>query len=78
MEPGEAHRRSIGRRTDASDGDRMESSGPEFFQRVASTYEALAEEEPDRIVRIDGTAPVAEIAVRIWNDVERNRPPIDR
>lgn len=41
-------------RTRDSQKDRMESAGPDFFERVKSGYDLLAEEN-DRIITIDST-----------------------
>ncbi len=51
--------------------DRMEASGREFYERVAATYRLLAEREPRRFVRIDGTQPVERIHERIWEDMRQ-------
>ena len=48
--------------------DRIEQEGNDFRARVAQGYSALAEKYPYRIVRIDASAGVEEIAVRIINE----------
>ncbi len=53
----------------AADADRMEAAGLAFFARVAEAYRRLAEEEPDRFVRIDGTLPIDVIHAQIWADL---------
>ncbi len=53
----------------AGDADRMEAAGLAFFARVAAAYRRLAEEEPDRFVRLDGTQPVEVIHAQIWADL---------
>ncbi|HUN64683.1 MAG TPA: dTMP kinase [Bacteroidota bacterium] len=47
--------------------DRMESSGPEFYQRVLDGYRAIAAEEPDRCVLLDGMLPVDELRQAVWH-----------
>jgi dTMP kinase len=37
--------------------DRLEAEQDEFFERIRETYQALAEREPERIRRIDASAP---------------------
>lgn len=53
------------------DRDRMEGSGQAFFERVRTTYLALADAEPDRFLVLDGTRPVDELHAEIVADVER-------
>lgn len=50
-------------------GDRMESGDAAFYERVAAGYRALAAQEPERIVRVDGTRTVEELQRTIWKDV---------
>lgn len=52
--------------------DRMEVSGADFYQHVADAYRAIAEEEPDRVVTIDGTQTPEEIHREVWEDVCAN------
>lgn len=49
--------------------DRMESSGSDFYERVAETYRTIARDEPERVVTIDGTLSPDEIHQRIWSDL---------
>lgn len=49
--------------------DRMEQTGASFYQRVAHGYENIASAEPDRVVRLDGNAPVNNIHELIWADL---------
>ncbi len=51
--------------------DRMEAAGRNFYERVAATYRLLAEREPQRFVRIDGTQSIEHIHAAIWEDVRR-------
>jgi len=48
-------------RITASRRDRLERGGERFFERVAAAYRALAAEEPERIVVLDGTKTPAEL-----------------
>lgn len=50
--------------------DRMESSGREFYERVAKGYHALARNEPERWHVIDGMKEIQEIEQEIWQRVE--------
>ena len=49
------------RKHGADENDRLEQAGMEFHKRVYAGYVAIAEEEPDRIVRVDGNKTPAEI-----------------
>lgn len=51
--------------------DRIEREDDEFRKRVARGYAELAEKHPDRIVRIDASATVEEIAVKIIDEAMR-------
>ena len=55
----------------AQRGDRMEASGRAFYERVAAAYRWLADEEPDRILCLDGTRSVEALHEAIWADVCR-------
>jgi dTMP kinase len=46
--------------------DRMEQQPVEFYERVREGYRELATYEPKRVVLIDGSADVDEIANEIW------------
>ncbi|HEY5565180.1 MAG TPA: dTMP kinase [Rhodothermia bacterium] len=50
--------------------DRMEIENGDFYDRVAACYRALAKEEPDRFLRIDGETSLEEVQVAIWSDVQ--------
>lgn len=49
--------------------DRYERLDPAFHARVAAGYAALADAEPDRFERIDGSGEVSVVAERIWSVV---------
>jgi dTMP kinase len=56
--------------------DRFESESVEFHEDLRAAYRALAAQEPNRIVVIDGRAPREVVAARIWAAVEeRLHPP---
>jgi dTMP kinase len=50
--------------------DRFEEADQSFFRRVLQGYEAIAQREPARVVKIDGTGEVSHIQETIWNAVE--------
>lgn len=49
--------------------DRLEREEQEFFDRIAEAYLALAASEPDRIRRIDATAPEPEMVEAAWREL---------
>lgn len=50
--------------------DRFEGESVEFHEQLRHAFLALAEQEKDRIVVIDGRAPRDVVAQRIWDAVE--------
>jgi dTMP kinase len=46
--------------------DRMEDAGGEFYRRVRAGYAAIAQEEPGRVVRVDGMVPVQDVERAVW------------
>lgn len=46
--------------------DRLEQAGDGFHGRVAEGFAALAEGDPERWVRVDGTGSIDEVAVAVW------------
>ncbi len=66
------------RRTYQED-DRLEAGGDEFFQRVEAAYDRIAEENPGRVVVVDGSREPGAVADTVWKDVsvwlERPEPP---
>lgn len=58
-------------RADAVEADRMEQGDASFYRRVAVAYDRLADREPDRILRLDGSRSIEELGQEIWADVER-------
>jgi len=61
-------------RDSRSKKDRIESESIEFYDRIRQGYLKLAENEPDRIVRISGELPQEQIAENIWNIVSQFWP----
>ena len=51
------------------------ASPPDFHERVRRGYLALATEEPERFVVVDGTLPAEEVTQRIWRRLEPLLPP---
>lgn len=49
--------------------DRMETTGPEFFGRVVTTYEELLQRYPGRMLKLDGTLPELSLHELIWDDL---------
>ncbi|HTX98819.1 MAG TPA: dTMP kinase [Bacteroidota bacterium] len=49
--------------------DRMEIAGREFYERVRRGFLAMAEQEPHRMVRIDGMQSIDSIHAEIWKTV---------
>lgn len=47
--------------------DRIESESVEFYDKIRQGYLKLAENEPERIVSINGELPQNQIAENIWN-----------
>jgi dTMP kinase len=65
----------IASRRRGSAGDRMEAEGAEFHARVREGYRALASDEPDRWVIVDGAGSVDEVRERVAKLVaERLQP----
>jgi dTMP kinase len=65
LDPDEAARRSQG------DADRIEREGREFQASVGRAYEEVAEMFPERITKLDGSRPAADLA-RIVRDGVRD------
>ena len=49
--------------------DRMEEAGFDFYERVTRAYEGLAEEHPDRFVRLDGHRTIEALHESVQADV---------
>lgn len=68
--PATAQARRSGPAAGASEPDRMEAGGAAFYQRVAAAYNALAQEEPGRFVRLDGEQSIEELHAQIRADLQ--------
>ena len=55
--------------------DRFEAESTEFHERLRQAYRALAAEEPERCILIDGRAPREVVAERIWSTVRERLHP---
>ncbi|MFB6099509.1 MAG: dTMP kinase, partial [Salinibacter sp.] len=51
-------------------GDRMEAETLDFYHRVAAAYDTLAEENPERFLRLDGRRSIEALHEEIRTDVE--------
>jgi len=56
----------LGRKAGESGPDRIGQEGAEFHERVRQGYLAMAGEEPERFLVVDGTIPPEEITRTIW------------
>jgi dTMP kinase len=63
------------RRRGKESADRFESESLEFHEALRKAYNALAAAEPGRCVVVDGRAPRAVVAERIWTTVEQRLQP---
>ncbi len=50
-------------------GDRFEREDTAFFERVAAGFQAIAAEEPRRVVVIDASPAVDVVAEKVWLEV---------
>ncbi len=53
-----------------SAADRFEQQATEFFTRVHKGFSTLADEQPERIQRIDALGSADEVSARIWQTVK--------
>ncbi len=65
----EARRRHRNSEVLAPVRDRMEESGPEFFERVERGYRDLAAAEPERVCFLDATGSMEDVREAIWRKV---------
>jgi dTMP kinase len=49
--------------------DRIEASGDDFHQRVEDGFNAMAADDPQRWIVIDGNGPIDDVAARVWGAV---------
>jgi dTMP kinase len=54
--------------------DRLEAEDTVFHERVRRAFLALAEESPERIVRLDATAPAEAVGEAVWQAVAPRLP----
>ncbi|MCB0719229.1 MAG: dTMP kinase [Bacteroidetes bacterium] len=57
-------------REGGNNGDRMEQTGTDFYERIISSYDDIAQTDCQRVMRIDGRLPVGEIHDLIWADLD--------
>jgi dTMP kinase len=55
--------------------DRFEAESIQFHERLRQAYRALAAEEPDRCIVVDGRAPREVVSERIWSLVQARLHP---
>jgi len=60
----------LGRKAGEKAPDRIGQEAAEFHERVRHGYLAMAAEEPERFLVVDGTIPPEEITERIWRRLE--------
>lgn len=58
--------------------DRMEMESPDFYERVREGYRQLAQDEPARVILIDGTRAEEEIEQQIWRAISARFPVVNR
>jgi dTMP kinase len=51
--------------------DRLESEGDPFFIRIREGFTRLADEAPDRVIKVDGTGSIEAVEEAIWEDAGR-------
>jgi len=74
LETSLARARARNARTSLKEGTsetRMDDQAVEFHRVVHQAYLDLAAEQPQRVVTVDGRAPVDEVSNRVWNVVAR-------
>ena len=60
-------RRAARQAATAAIRDRIEESGPDFFQRVDKGYAAIIAAEPQRVRQLDASGAVEAISATVWN-----------
>ncbi len=65
-------------RDQAATDTRMDDQSRTFFERVLEGYRTLAEREPERVVRIDGSGDAETVADRVWRAFEAARSSHER
>lgn len=54
--------------------DRLEQEGEAFHRCVAQAYREIARQQGDKALILDATRPAHELAVKIWDELERRWP----
>jgi dTMP kinase len=49
--------------------DRLEQNGEEFFDKIRTGYKKIAESEPSRVVLLDGTKSIGELADIVYSKI---------
>jgi dTMP kinase len=49
--------------------DRLEQNGEEFFDRIRTGYKKIAESEPQRVVLLDGTKSIGDLADIVYSKI---------
>jgi dTMP kinase len=52
----------------------LEEAGAAFHDRVRAAYQALAHQEQQRIVTVDGTQPIQTVADQAWAIIQQRFP----
>lgn len=78
IDPEVAVTRRRGRIDGTTEDDRMEAAGLAFFARVAAAYDHLTQQEPQRILRLDGLQSIEALHAEIWEDVQQVRHRLSR
>jgi dTMP kinase len=65
-------------RDQAATDTRMDDQSRAFFERVLEGYRTLAEREPGRVVRVDGSGDHQTVAKRVWQAFEVMRSSHER
>jgi dTMP kinase len=66
-------RRTKARNDEADAADRMDAQSRAFYERVLAGYQALHEEEPERVLRVDGRGELEQVAERVAAAFEQYR-----
>jgi len=70
LDPEESRKRMLRRVRPLGENDRMESEPPEFYEKVIGGYRQLADNEPQRVKRIDANGDKNVVFTRILTEVQ--------
>ncbi|MDR0533029.1 MAG: dTMP kinase [Verrucomicrobiales bacterium] len=70
LDPEESRKRMLRRVRPLGESDRMESEPPEFYEKVINGYRQLANNEPQRVKRIDANGDKNVVFTRILTEVQ--------